>query len=153
MPPAGQGDPDNTFSPRWYARSLSCPHAGGIPVTMPAQQGHALPHRLEDPQVHCMETERHSLQDKGISESTIKTILAATRDTNRTVYKGRWESFVSWCRERGENPIHMSLKHVLDFLQTKSERLAVNTIKGYGIVTAISRRHAMVHGNPISLDL
>ena len=91
-----------------------------------------------------------SLKDRGISEAAIKTILTATRDTIRTVYKGRWESFVSWCHEKGENPIRTSLKHVLDFVQTKSERLAVNNIKEY--VTAISRRHAMVHGNPLSMD-
>ena len=42
------------------------------------------------------------------------------------------------------------MKHVLDFLQSKSEALAVNTMKGY--VTAISHRHAIVHGNPLSLD-
>ena len=47
------------------------------------------------------------------------------------VYKGRWESFVSWCDERGENPIRASMKHVLDFLQAKSETRTVNTIKRY----------------------
>ena len=49
----------------------------------------------------------------------------------------------------GENPIRISLKHVLNFLQTKSEMLAVNTKKGY--VAAISRRHAIVHSSPLSL--
>ena len=38
------------------------------------------------------------------------------------------------------------LKHILDFLQTKSKRLAVNAIKGH--VTAISRRHALVQAGP-----
>ena len=33
-----------------------------------------------------MEADWCSLQDKGISESAIKTILAATRETTRTVY-------------------------------------------------------------------
>ena len=81
----------------------------------------------------------------------IKIILAATstRDITRSVYKGRWESFVSWCSKRSENSSHTSLKH-LDFLQTKSETLAVNTIKGY--VTAILCRNAMVHDSPLSLD-
>ena len=96
-----------------------------------------------------MEAERRSLQDKGFSEAAIKTILAATRDTTRAVYKGKWESFVTWCGQRGENPICTSLKH-MDFLQAKSEMLAVNTIKGY--VTAILHRHALVHGNLHSLD-
>ena len=53
----------------------------------------------------------------------------------RAVYKGRLESFVSWCGERGENPIRMPLKLVQDFLQAKAETLVLNTIKGY--VTAI----------------
>ena len=97
-----------------------------------------------------MKAEWRSLQDRGFSEAAIKTILAATRDTTGAVYKGRWESFVSWCSERGENPIHMSLKHILNFLQAKSEALAVNTIKGY--LTTISRRHAMVHSSPFSTD-
>ena len=66
------------------------------------------------------------------------------------MYKARWESFVSWCSKKGENPIHTSLKHILDFLQAKSETLAVNTIKGY--VIAISCRHALVHGNLLNLD-
>jgi len=42
------------------------------------------------------------------------------------------------------------VKHVLDFLQLKSETLSVNTMKGY--VTAISRRHSMVQGQPLGLD-
>ena len=33
----------------------------GSSVTMPAQQGQALPHRLEDPQVDCVEAERRFL--------------------------------------------------------------------------------------------
>ena len=70
-------------------------------VTMPARQGHTLPHGPADPQVDCVEAGLHSLQDKVFSEAGIKTILAATRDTTRTVYKGRWESFVSWY---GKNP-------------------------------------------------
>ena len=53
--------------------------------------------------------------------------------------------------KRCETPICMSLKHVLDVLQAKSETLAVNTIKGY--VTAISRRHALVHYILLRLDL
>ena len=94
-----------------------------------------------------MEAERRTLHGKGISEPAIRTILSTTRDTTRSVYKGRRESFVSWC---SENPIRTSLKHILDFLQTKSERLAVNTSKGY--VTAISCRHAVIRGLPISMD-
>ena len=77
-------------------------------------------------------------------------ILAATRDTTRAVYKGRWEHFVSWCSKGGDNPIRTSQKHILDFLQAKSETLAVNTIKGY--VTFIAHRHALVHGNLLSQD-
>ena len=42
------------------------------------------------------------------------------------------------------------MKHVLDFLQLKSETLSVNTLKGY--VTAISRKHVKVQGKPLSLD-
>ena len=42
------------------------------------------------------------------------------------------------------------MKYVLDFLQLKSEALAVNTMNGY--VTAISCRYAMVQGSPLSLD-
>ena len=78
-------------------------------------------------------------------------ILAATQDTIQAVYQGSWEGFISWCRERGENPIRAPLKCILDFLLLKSGELAVNTIKGY--VMAISRRHVLVSGNPISLNL
>ena len=44
----------------------------------------------------------------------------------------------------------MSVKHVLDFLQLKSQVLAVNTMKGY--VTAISHRHILVQSTLLSLD-
>ena len=106
------------------------------------------PKDLEEEEAHIKQA--RSLQDKDFSEVAIKTILPATRDTTREVCKGRWESFVSWCGERDENPIRTSLKHVLDILQTKSETLAVNNIKGY--VTTISWRHAIVHNNLLSLD-
>ena len=42
------------------------------------------------------------------------------------------------------------MKHVLDFVQLKSETLAVNTLQGY--VTAISCRHVIVRGATLSLD-
>ena len=48
---------------------------------------HALPHQHEDPQVGCMEAEWRPLQDKVISESAIRMILAATIYTTGTVYK------------------------------------------------------------------
>ena len=80
-----------------------------------------------------MEAEQRALQDKDFS-----------------VYNSRWEGFSTWCGERGQNPISTSVKHVLDFLQLMSEILAVNYLKGY--VTAISRRHAMVHGVSLGLD-
>ena len=66
------------------------------------------------------------------------------------VCNSKWESFSSWCGERGQNPVRTSVKHVLDFLQLKTETLAVNTLKGYA--TAISCRHAMVRGITLSLD-
>ena len=97
-----------------------------------------------------MEAERHACQDKGFSDAVIRTILTATCDTSRTVYNSRWKSFASCYGERGQNPISTSVKHVLDFLQLKSETLAVNTLKGY--VIAISRMHAMVRGITLSLD-
>ena len=97
-----------------------------------------------------MEAEWHTLQVEGFSEATIRTTLAAIRDSSRKVYKSRWESFTSWCGERGENLISSPLKHVLDFLQLKAETLSVNTLNGY--VTAISRRHATVQVMPLGMD-
>ena len=96
-----------------------------------------------------MEGERQNLQDKVFSEATIRTILAATRYTSQKGYNSRWEGFTSWCSKRGQNPISSSVKHILDFLQLKSETLTVNSLMGY--VTAISRSHAMVQGEPFSL--
>ena len=118
------------------------------PSPAPVHEGYLVT-APEDSQVDCMEAERRSLQDRDFSQAAIKMILATTRDTI-AVYKGRWEGFVNRCSERGENPICTSLKHVLDFLQTKFETLAVNTIKGY--VKGISCRHAMVHRSPLSMD-
>ena len=77
-------------------------------------------------------------------------ILTATRDFSRKVYNGRWQAFIRWCRERNQNSVRTSVKHVLEFLQLKSEALAVNNMKDY--VTAISCRHVMVQGNPLSLE-
>ena len=57
---------------------------------------------------------------------------------------------ISWCVKRGQNPICACIKHVLDVLQLKSEVPAMNTMKGY--VTAISHRHVLVQGAPLSLD-
>ena len=98
-----------------------------------------------------MEAERcPPYQGKCFLDAAIATILTATHDSSRKVYHGQWQSFASCCRERDQNPVCTSVKHVLDFLQSKSKVLAVNTMKGY--VTGISRRHAVVHGNPLSLD-
>ena len=97
-----------------------------------------------------MEAERRTLRDKDFSDAGIRTILTAVHDTSRKVYNSRWECFFSWCGERGLNHISTSVKHVLDFLQLKSETLGVDTLKGY--VTAISRRHAMVRGISVGLD-
>ena len=130
--------------------SSPAPTQMGSPVTMPAQQGNALPHRPLNPQVDGVEAEWHTLQDKGFSDAAIGTILTATCDTTQKVYKGRWKCFVSRCRERIQNPIHTSVMHILDFLQLKAEVLAMNTVKGY--VIAISHRHALVRGAPLSLD-
>ena len=77
-------------------------------------------------------------------------ILSATHDSSHNVYHGRWQSFVSWCCERNQNPVHTYVKQVLNFLQFNPEALAVNTMKGY--VTAISHKHVMVQDNPLSLD-
>ena len=99
---------------------------------MPTRQGHTVPHQPDDPQVNSM--------DKGISEIAITTNFTATQDKTQAVYKGRWENFVGWCGKRVDNPSHMSLKHVLHFLQTQSERLAVNTIKGYVTLFLIGMR-------------
>ena len=77
-------------------------------------------------------------------------ILTTTHDTSRMILYGGWQSFISWCGERGQNPIGTSVKYFLDFLQLKSELLAVNTMTGY--VTAISHSHALVQGTPLSLD-
>ena len=118
------------------------PSQNGSLVTTPAGQGRALPHQPLDSPVDGLEAEWRALQNKVFSDAANRTILAATHDTTREVYNGRWESFISWCGERGQNPICTSPKQILDFLQLKSEVLAMNTIKGY--VTAISCRHALV---------
>ena len=97
-----------------------------------------------------MEAEWHALQDEDFSEASIRTILAATRDTSHKVYNGGYKSFANWCSERGQNPVSTSVKHILDFLQLKSKTLAVKTLKGY--VTAISRRQSIVRGATLSLD-
>ena len=77
-----------------------------------------------------MEAEWRTLQDKGFSDAAIRTVLAATCDTSRKVYNGRWESFASWCSKRDQNPISTFVKHILDLLQLKSETLSVNNLKG-----------------------
>ena len=107
------------------------PMQAGSPVTTPARQVRALPHRPVNPPVNSVAAEQRALQYKGFSESVIRTILAATYDIICNVYNDRWVSFVSWCIERGQNPIRMSVKRALDFLQLKSEVLAMNTMKGY----------------------
>ena len=78
-----------------------------------------------------MEAERRAPQGKGFLNTAVATILAATRDSSPKVYHSRWQSFASWCHERDQNPVCASVKHVLDFLQSKYEALAVNTMKGY----------------------
>ena len=55
---------------------------GGSPVTMPARQGHVLPHQPGDSLVDGVEAEQRALQDKGFSDAAIRTILTATHDTS-----------------------------------------------------------------------
>ena len=101
----------------------------GSPVTTPTRQGCTLSHRPGDSPVDGVEAERRSLMDKSFSGAAIRTILAATRDTSRKVYNSRLEGFTSWYSERGQNLFSTSVKHVLDFLQLKSETLSVNSLK------------------------
>ena len=44
--------------------------------------------------------------------------------------------------EREFNPVTLGVTEVLDFLQAKSDRLALSTIKGY--ITAITHRHELL---------
>ena len=48
------------------------------------------------------------------------------------------------------HPVSPSVKHVLDFLQLKSDVLLVNTLKGY--MAANLRGHTIAQGKPMSLD-
>ena len=52
------------------------------PVTTPAQQGRALPHRPGDSPVNGVETEGCALQNRDFSDAAIRTILAAIHDTS-----------------------------------------------------------------------
>ena len=81
-------------------------------VTAPADKG--MLSCTDLPEATGVEAQRHILQDKGISGTAFRISLFASCDTTEAVYYGSWESFVSLCDGKGQNPIRISLKHVLD---------------------------------------
>ena len=60
--------------------------------------------RPEDPQVDCMKAEQRPLQDKGIPESAIRTILTATRYTTGTMYKAGGKVLLAGVAEGAKIP-------------------------------------------------
>ena len=122
--------------------SSSPSHSVQSSVSVLDRQGNFVPQRVEAVAISSLEAERSTWQNAGFSESVIRTALASTRPSSRSVYDSRWKAFVSWCSERSFNPVSTVLTNVLDFLQHLVPSRSVNTIKGY--VTAISKRHVQV---------
>ena len=106
------------------------------------RERHAVSPRPRDSKIGSLETERQAWQQAGFSEAVINTAMAAKRASTRSVYDSRWRCFVSWCQRRDLDPVTAPVTRILDYLQSLSEKLAVNTIKGH--LTAISSRHERV---------
>jgi len=73
-------------------------------------------HKSRTPQVACLELSKQNLTRKGFSGEVAERIMHSQRESTRNQYQNRWLGFVSWCMERGQNPLKASIPLIADFL-------------------------------------
>jgi len=87
-------------------------------------------------------TYNQNLTRKGFSDDIAERIIHSQRESTRNQYQNRWLGFVSWCRERGQNPPKASFPLIADFLTFLfvEKKRTPGTIKGYRTAIADALR-------------
>lgn len=98
----------------------------GNTLSAPVVWGHAasgshLPSTFAQFAPDCLATERRRLLDLGLSAAVMNTLLASRRDSTNRIYNGTQKVFHKWCSTSSLDPLTVSYKSVLDFLQDKIE--------------------------------
>ncbi|XP_077367689.1 uncharacterized protein LOC144011105 [Festucalex cinctus] len=126
-------------------RAVASPRQGG-PVVSTGRSG--LASRPTAPSRMCLATEGPQPLLTGCTESVTRTILNARAPSTRQQYANRWKLFVTWCGERGVDPVSCSIPTILDFLQSLLDKgRSQSTLKVY--VAAISARHVGADGGSV----
>ena len=74
--------------------------------------------------------------------------LAALSERTVQTYRGLWQNFAAWCRERGIEPLPCPPIRVADYLQERSQRDALSTVRTR--LQAIGHEHVTAgHPNPV----
>jgi len=97
---------------------------------------------LHKSRVACLEFVKQNLTRKGFSDEITEGIIHSLRDSTRNQYKIRWLGFVSWCRERGQDPLKASVPLMADFLPFifGSKNRTPDAIGGYRTAITVALR-------------
>ncbi|XP_077371178.1 uncharacterized protein LOC144014787 [Festucalex cinctus] len=126
-------------------RAVASPRQGG-PVVSTGRSG--LASRPSAPSRMCLATEGPQPLLTGCTESVTRTILNARAPSTRQQYANKWKLFVTWCGERGVDPVSCSIPTILVFLQSLLDKgRSQSTLKVY--VAAISARHVGADGGSV----
>ena len=75
----------------------------------------SVPHVAVEPVFSSMASERLALESAGLSESVVRTTLAATRGSSRARYDARWAEWVGCCNQRSVSPFRAPVALVWSF--------------------------------------
>jgi len=90
---------------------------------------------------------KRRLEAEGFSEATSELMLESRRPGTKLAYRGPWEKWCRWAREREINPLQASLANVGNFLTESQQSLEYSTLNTYR--SAISAYHPQIDGHPI----
>jgi len=136
---SGHGDFDSTLVAQEDLVSIPTGNVGGSASQVESRPRPIVPgsSRLPDlssrsrvVEVSGLEDKRRGLQDQGLSQAIVTTILAAKSQSTNATYDSSWRCFVGWCCEREISPYTASVPVVLKYLQSLLDSgRAANTIK------------------------
>ena len=88
---------------------------------------------------------QNSLQEQAISEAAANIICSSWRKSTEKSYSSAWNTWSSWCVERGADPFSASIAQFADFLTFE-----FNSGKQYSTINSYhSKTHPQIDGTAI----
>ena len=83
-----------------------------------------------------LETIQKHLMDKGFSKPVAKSISQRCRTATNQLYEARWRIYVSWCRKRKIDPLHINEQQLGDFFHylAVDQNKGISALQGYRAV-------------------